>query len=76
MSNVNAILGGGDDYASARSDLFEVQDGLISILDPQFGLHRLTLIELGYLGVVGAFIIIVIPFWVRRRNAKRAGGVA
>ena len=75
MSNVNAILGGGENYASARSDLFEVQDGLISILDPQFGLHRLTLIELGYLGVVGAFIIIVIPFWVRRRNAKRAGGV-
>jgi CubicO group peptidase (beta-lactamase class C family) len=76
MSNVNAILGGGDNYASARSDLFEVQDGLISILDPLFGLHRLTLIEVAFLGVVGAYIIIVVRLWARRRNAKRPGGVA
>ena len=76
MSNVNAILSGGENYASARSDLFEVQDGLISILDPLYGLHRLMLIEVGFLGVVGAYIIIVIRLWVRRRNAKRPGGVA
>lgn len=76
MSNVNAILGGGENYPSARSDLFEIQDGLISILDPLFRLHRLTLVEFGFLGVVGAFIIIVIRLWVRRRMAKRPGGVA
>jgi hypothetical protein len=76
MSNVNAILSGGENYASARSDLFEVQDGLISILDPLFGLYRLTLIEVGFLGAVGAYIIIVIRLWIRRRNAKRPGGGA
>ncbi len=36
LSNVNAILGGGDNYESARSEIYAVQDALVSILDPTF----------------------------------------
>ena len=36
LSNVNAILGGGNNYESARSEIYEVQDALVSILDPTF----------------------------------------
>lgn len=34
LTNVNAILGGGDNYASARSEIYEVQDALVAVLDP------------------------------------------
>jgi hypothetical protein len=34
LSNVNAILGGGDNYASARREIYELQDALIAVLDP------------------------------------------
>jgi len=34
LSNVNGILG--NNYESARSDIYEVQDALVSILDPTF----------------------------------------
>jgi CubicO group peptidase (beta-lactamase class C family) len=33
LSNVNAILGGGDNYQSARAEIYDVQDVLLSILD-------------------------------------------
>jgi CubicO group peptidase (beta-lactamase class C family) len=36
LSNVNGILGGGNNYESARSEIYEVQDALVSILDPTF----------------------------------------
>jgi hypothetical protein len=36
LSNVNAILGGGANYESARSDVYDVQNALVSILDPTY----------------------------------------
>jgi len=35
FSNVNAILVGGENYRSVRSDIYVIQDALISILDPR-----------------------------------------
>ncbi len=69
LSNVNAILGGGENYASARRDLYEVQDALLSILDPQFVVRRLTALEVGFLGALVLYALIVVRFWVRRRKA-------
>lgn len=34
LVNVNAILGGGDNYESARREIYAVQDALVAILDP------------------------------------------
>jgi len=74
LSNVNAILGGGKNYESARSDIYEVQDALISILDPTFVIRR----RAEELGVVGALILYVLAvgLWVRWRKAQhRTEGV-
>jgi hypothetical protein len=43
LSNVNAILSGGDNYESARSDIYRVQDALVSILDPTLVIRYRTL---------------------------------
>ena len=68
LSNVNAILGGGDNYESARSDIYEVQDALVSILDPTLVIRRWA----GELGVVGALVLwfLVVGLWVRRRKSQ------
>jgi hypothetical protein len=68
LSNVNAILGGGKNYESARSDIYEVQDGLISVLDPTFVIRR----RVGELGIVGALAsyVLAVGLWVRRRRAQ------
>jgi len=66
LSNVNAILGGGENYESARSDIYRVQDALISILDPTLTIRR----RAGELGIVGALILwfCVVGLLVRRRK--------
>jgi CubicO group peptidase (beta-lactamase class C family) len=76
LTNVNAILGGGDNYASARREIYSVQDALVSILDPSYVVRR----RAGEIGIVGALIlyIVAIAFWARRRRMRsrcgRAGG--
>ena len=74
LSNVNAILGGGKNYGSARREIYEVQDALISILDPTFVIRRLTASEIGLVGAMVLWSLIVRRFWVRRRKAKRRNG--
>ena len=71
LSNVNAILGGGENYESARREVYEVQDALISILDPTFVIRRLTTSEIGLVGAMVVYSLIVRGFWVRRRKSKR-----
>jgi CubicO group peptidase (beta-lactamase class C family) len=68
LSNVNAILGGGENYESARSEIYEVQDALVSILDPTLVIRR----RAGELGVVGVSMlcILAVGLWVRRRKAQ------
>jgi CubicO group peptidase (beta-lactamase class C family) len=68
LSNVNAILGGGKNYESARSEIYEVQDALVSILDPTLVIRR----RAGELWVVGALMLYVLAvgLWVRRRKAQ------
>jgi CubicO group peptidase (beta-lactamase class C family) len=58
LSNVNAILSGGENYESARRDIYTVQDTLISILDPTFVIRRRA-VELGVVGVLIAWVLIV-----------------
>jgi CubicO group peptidase (beta-lactamase class C family) len=70
LSNVNAILGGGENYASARSEIYAVQDALLSILDPWFAVHRMTVLEVGSLGAVMLVNFIVWRFRVWRRQGK------
>jgi CubicO group peptidase (beta-lactamase class C family) len=71
LSNVNAILGGGKNYESARREVYDVQDALISILDPTFVIRRLTTSEIGLIGATVLCSLIVTRFWVRRRKEKR-----
>jgi CubicO group peptidase (beta-lactamase class C family) len=68
LSNVNAILGGGKDYESARREIYEVQDALVSVLDPTLVIRR----RAGELGIVGALALYVLAMglWVRRRTAR------
>ena len=68
LSNVNAILSGSDNYASARHDIYIVQDALVSILDPALAIRSRT----GEIGVVGALIVyfLTVGLWRRRRKAR------
>lgn len=68
LSNVNAILGGGDNYESARSDIYEVQNALILTLDPTLVIRR----RAGEFGIIGALVLwlITIEFWIRRRKSR------
>jgi CubicO group peptidase (beta-lactamase class C family) len=68
LSNVNAILGSGRNYESARSEIYDVQDALVSILDPTFAIRR----RAGELWIVGAFVLYVlgVGLWIRRRKRK------
>ncbi len=67
LSNVNAILGGGENYDSARSDIYEVQNALISILDPTFGIRRRS----GEMCIVGALIVYTVFIGVRIFRKKK-----
>ena len=68
LTNVNAILGGGHNYASARAEIYRVQDALVSVLDPTYGVRR----RAGEIGIVAALALYVIalPFWVRWRKMR------
>ena len=68
LSNVNAILSGGTNYESARSEIYDVQDALVSILDPTFAIRR----RAGEIGIVGALLAYVLGMvlWARRRKAQ------
>jgi len=68
LSNVNAILGGGENYESARSDIYTVQDALVSILDPTFVIRR----RASEIWAVGAFMLYLftVRLIVRWRKAQ------
>jgi len=73
LTNVNAILGGGRNYASARGEIYAVQDALVSILDPAYVIRS----RAGEIGIVGALVLYItaVGIWVRRRRARsRVGG--
>jgi CubicO group peptidase (beta-lactamase class C family) len=69
LSNVNAILGGGENYESARGEIYRVQDALVSILDPTLVIRR----RASELGLVGAWTLcaLAVSLGVRRRRAQR-----
>jgi CubicO group peptidase (beta-lactamase class C family) len=68
LSNVNAILSGGDNYESARSDIYGVQDALVSILDPTLVIRR----RAGEFVIVGALVlwVLAVGLWVRQRKSQ------
>ncbi len=68
MANVNAVLTGGANYASARSDIYAVQDALVSILDPSFGIRRRAA-EVALLGALGTSFLALVA-WVRRKRRR------
>ena len=70
LSNVNAILGGGDNYASARADIYEVQDALLAVLDPTLKV-RSRAAEAAIVGLVALASVLAIGHWWRRRPARR-----
>lgn len=68
MANVNAILSGGENYVSARNEIYAVQDALVSIQDPSLGIRR----RAAEVGVIGALLMyfLVVLVWVRRRQRR------
>jgi len=75
VTNVNAILGGGDNYASARGEIYAVQDALVSILDPTYVVRR----RAGEIAIVSALVLYVILVavwsgWRRTRPRTRRRG--
>jgi CubicO group peptidase (beta-lactamase class C family) len=71
MANVNAILSGGKNYASARSDIYAVQEAVVSIQDPSFGIRRRAA-EVAVLGALGTYLLAVV-LRVRRRRRRSLG---
>jgi CubicO group peptidase (beta-lactamase class C family) len=72
MTNVNAILGGGPNYASARREIYSVQDALVSVLDPTYRVRS----RAAEAGVVAALVVYAVAMWLwarRRRKRKLAG---
>lgn len=69
LTNVNAILGGGDNYESVRGDIYAVQNALLSTLDPPlvFGLYP------AQLAIAAAISLIAVAAawgWRRRMRAR------
>ncbi len=66
LTNVNAILGGGHNYASARGEIYAVQDALVSVLDPTYAVRR----RAGEIGIVGALVLYLVgvAFWMRSKK--------
>lgn len=69
LSNVNAVLGGGDNYESAPSEIYDVQGTLVSILNPTYVIRRWTS-EIGAVGALAACLV-ALELWAGRRKAKR-----
>jgi len=68
LTNVNAILGGGDNYASARSEIYEVQDALVAVLDPILAVRS----RAGEAAIVGAIVLGWAAVFGLARRRKRA----
>lgn len=68
LCNVNAILGGGENYASARKDIYEVQAAVLDILDPWYPM-RSRLTELVIILAVTTIVFVLLQH--RRRRARR-----
>ena len=68
-ANVNAILGGGTNYESARSDIYTVQNTLVSILDPTFVIRR----QAKKILLVGVTVLcaLSVGFRILRRMARQ-----
>jgi CubicO group peptidase (beta-lactamase class C family) len=71
MTNVNAILSGGENYASARSDIYAVQEAVVSIQDPSFVIRR-RVAEVAVLGTLGLYFLAVVVWGRRRRRRRRS----
>jgi CubicO group peptidase (beta-lactamase class C family) len=71
LTNVNAILGGGKNYDSARSEIYIVQNALVSILDPTFVLRSRTK-EILLVGVT-VLCALSVAFGLLRRIARQRG---
>ena len=70
LSNVNAILAGGENYGSARSEIYRVQDALVSILDPMF-LIRSRAAEIGFFGSILLVWGFALGSWIRGRRVQK-----
>ncbi|GEM_PF-2367532 len=67
LCNVNAILSGGENYASARKDIYEVQEAVLEILDPWYPLRsRFTELVI-ILVVIGLISVLLL---LRRRGTR------
>ena len=68
LTNVNAILGGDHNHASARAEIHAVQDALVSVLDPAYVVRR----RAGEIGIIGALILyfIAVRILVRWRKMR------
>jgi CubicO group peptidase (beta-lactamase class C family) len=69
MTNVNAILGGGDNYASARREIYSVQHALLAVLDPTYRVRS----RAAEIGVVAGLVVysIAMVLWARWRRRRR-----
>jgi CubicO group peptidase (beta-lactamase class C family) len=70
LVNVNAILGGGENYDSARRDIYSVQDALVSVIDPApvSGFSPREMLILG--AFLLAMAVINIIYWHRKARAR------
>jgi CubicO group peptidase (beta-lactamase class C family) len=71
LTNVNAILGGGDNYASARSEIYDVQDALVAVLDPTLAV-RSRAGEIAFVGAITLAWAAVLVLLRRRKRARRS----
>lgn len=69
LSNVNAILGGGKNYESARSEIYTVQNALVSILDPTLEIRC----QAGKILLIVATVLTVLSvgFGIRKRMVRQ-----
>jgi CubicO group peptidase (beta-lactamase class C family) len=68
LTNVNAILGGGHNYASARGEIYAVQDAIVSVLDPAYVVRS----RAAEIGIVGALVLYIaaVGLWMRWRKKR------
>ena len=69
LTNVNAILAGGRNYETARKDIYEVQNAILSVLDPAYAV-RTRAAEAGIITSIALYILVVV-YWARRRHRLR-----
>jgi CubicO group peptidase (beta-lactamase class C family) len=70
LTNVNAILGGGVNYASARREIYDVQDALVAVLDPTLVVRSRTA-EAAIVGAIALGWAVVFVLWWRRKQARQ-----